>query len=573
MEIINKLIEKGFIDRERAVSLESEIEGTGRTAEEILLKQNVVSEDLLFDLKSEITGTPLKDNVDTKNIPQELLRFIPEDSAKHYNMVPLSKKDNHVDIGMVYPEDLRAQEALKFISRREGFSYDTYLIPITTFRTIVKHYHTLKKEVGSALEELEMELELEEEEKPEDEFRKLAEEAPIIKIVAVILRNAVEGNASDVHIEPTREKLKVRFRVDGTLYPSLFLPAKVHLAVVARIKILSNLKIDEQRLPQDGRFSIKVSEKSVDFRVSTFPTTLGEKVVIRVLDPKEGLKNVDDLGLIGSGFEIMSKAIKRPTGLTLSTGPTGSGKTTTLYSIMNILNNDKVNIVTLEDPVEYFMEGINQSQVRPEIGYKFAQGLRQILRQDPDIIMVGEIRDEETAELAIHASLTGHIVLSTLHTNNAIGVIPRLVDMGIKPFLIPPALNVAMSQRLVKRLCSHCKEEFDPGKEMEALIMDDINKLAPRVREKIKIPSPFKIYKEKGCRKCSDNGFEGRIGIFEILSMTDELADIVMREPSEKSIRDEANRQGMITLKQDGMIKVIQGYTTIEEVLRSTEEK
>ncbi len=573
MNIINKLLEKGFLDRERATSLELEMQNTGRTAEEILLKQSVVSEDILFDLKSEITGTPLKDDVDVKNIPQELLLLIPEDSAKHYNMIPLSRSDDSIDIGMVYPENMRAQEALKFISRKDGFSYNVYLISISTFSAIIKQYRTLRKEVGSALEELETEFERENKDKPESEFQKLAEEAPIIKIVAVIIRNAVEGNASDIHIEPTKDKVKVRFRVNGTLYSSLFLPGEVRLAVVARIKILANLKIDEQRLPQDGRFSIKIDDKGIDFRVSTFPVTLGEKVVIRVLDPKEGLKKVEDLGLIGNSFQIMEAAIKRPTGLTLSTGPTGSGKTTTLYSIMNILNNEGVNIVTLEDPVEYFIEGINQSQVRPEIGYRFAQGLRQILRQDPDIIMVGEIRDEETAELAIHASLTGHIVLSTLHTNNAIGVIPRLVDMGIKPFLIPPALNVAISQRLVKRLCSHCKESFDPGNEIKALITEEINALAPHVRKDIKNPSPFKIYRAKGCRKCGESGFEGRIGIFEVISMTKQLAEVIMHEPSEEAIRKETSRQGMITLKQDGIIKVLQGYTTIEEVLKSAEEK
>ncbi len=573
MEIIKKLVDKGFLSQDKAISLESEVQGTGKTVEDIILKENVVSEELLFDLKSEITGVSLKEDIDL-TISQEILRLIPEDSAKHYNMVALSKTDDQVDIGMVYPEDLRAQEAIKFIARREGFSYNIYLIPISTFKEILKRYRTMKKEVGSVLEELETELEIEQEEDTsETKFRKLAEEAPIIKIVAVILRNAVEGNASDIHVEPTKEKLKVRFRVDGILYSSLFLPAKVHLAVVSRIKILSNMKIDEQRLPQDGRFSTRVNEKNIDFRVSTFPTTLGEKVVIRVLDPKEGLKNVKDLGLIGRSFTIVEKAIKRPTGMTLSTGPTGSGKSTTLYSILNILNDDKVNIVTLEDPVEYFMEGINQSQVRPEIGYKFAQGLRQILRQDPDIIMVGEIRDEETAELAIHASLTGHIVLSTLHTNNAVGVIPRLIDMGIKPFLIPPALNVAMAQRLVKRVCPHCKEEYDPGKEIKAMIMEEIDSLADHVKKEIKIPSPFKIYRGKGCSKCGGEGVIGRIGLFEILSMTDELSDIVMSNPSEMTIRKEANRQGMISLKQDGLIKVLQGETTIEEVLRATEEK
>jgi len=343
--------------------------------------------------------------------------------------------------------------------------------------------------------------------------------------------------------------------------------------VVARIKILSNLKIDEARIPQDGRFSTEIDGKSIDFRVSTFPTTLGEKVAIRVLDPATGLKSFEDLGLEERNLKVVKEGISKPYGLILATGPTGCGKTTTLYAILQMLNKEGVNIVSIEDPVEYFIEGVNQSQVKPEIGYDFANGLRHILRQDPDIIMVGEIRDEETANLVIHAALTGHIVLSTLHTSNALGVIPRLVDMGIKPYLLPPVLQLAMAQRLVRKLCDSCKKKIKPTPEIKSLILKEINELPPAIKKDIKFPASFEIFAPQGCQKCGSTGYSGRIAVFEILSMTDSLAGIILKEPSEINILEEAKRQGMITMKQDGILKALRGVTTIEEILRVAEEK
>jgi type IV pilus assembly protein PilB len=348
---------------------------------------------------------------------------------------------------------------------------------------------------------------------------------------------------------------------------------KIHPAVVARIKILSNLKIDETRIPQDGRFSIKVEGKQIDFRVSTFPTTLGEKVAIRVLDPKVGLGTFEELGFAGRNLEVLKKGIIKPYGLILVTGPTGSGKSTTLYAILQLLNKEGVNIVTLEDPAEYFIEGINQSQVKPEIGYDFATGLRHILRQDPNVIMVGEIRDEETASLAINAALTGHIVLSTLHTNNSVGVIPRLVDMGVKPYLIAPTLQLAIAQRLVRRLCDACKKKIEPKAELRDIIEKELAVLPESVKKDLKVTKPLAVYTTKGCNKCGNTGFSGRIALYEILLMTESLADIISKEPSESRILKEAKAQGMITMKQDGIIKVLQGITTIEEVLRVAEEK
>ena len=346
----------------------------------------------------------------------------------------------------------------------------------------------------------------------------------------------------------------------------------MHPAIVARIKILSRLKIDETRIPQDGRFSTNFGDKRIDFRVSTFPTTLGEKVVIRVLDPSESVSSLDKLGLIGRNLEIVQKSIKSPYGMILVTGPTGSGKTTTLYTILRLLNQEKTNIVTLEDPVEYFMSGVNQSQVMPEIDYTFAKGLRQILRQDPDIIMVGEIRDEETASLAIHAALTGHLVLSTLHTTSAAGVIPRLLDMGIKPFLISPTLSVAISQRLMRVLCLHCKKKVKLQGEKKKYFLEKVKKLPLNVRNQLKLGSELFVYESVGCKKCNNNGYTGRIGVFEVLEMTDSLADIITQGPTEQAISKEGEKQGMTTMEGDGILKVLDGITSIDEVMRVAEE-
>ena len=571
-QIIQQLLKKNIIEKENALALEFEVKNSGKKEEELLLEKGVVPENLIFGLKSENLNILLRE-VEAEEVPLRVLELIPQESARYYKMVPLAKNGDILDVGMIYPEDIKAQEALKFLARRNKFSYKVYLITITSFNNLIRQYQTLKKEVGRALADLEDELkEGKMEIKPmiTAEFERLAEEAPIIKVVAVVLRHAVEGKASDIHIEPTREKCRVRFRVDGILHSSIFLPLQVHLAIIARIKILSNLKIDETRTPQDGRFSITIDGQGIDFRVSTFPTTMGEKVALRILDPKEGMKSFEELGLEGKNFEIMKKTIQRPYGMILSTGPTGSGKTTSLYAILNVLNKEGVNIVTLEDPVEYMIEGINQSQIRPEIGYTFAHGLRQILRQDPNVIMVGEIRDEETAGLAVNAALTGHLVLSTLHANNAIGVVPRLIDMGVNPYLIPPALAAAVSQRLVGRLCPACRLKIKPPKEIMDIITETINGMAVGVKKNL--PSPIEyIYEAKGCKKCHQSGFSGRVGIFEALVMTKELAAIILSEPSELNIDKEAKRQGMVSMKQDGIIKVLDGITTIEEILRVVE--
>jgi len=574
-DLIRQLVKKGILDQEKATALEFETRESGKREEEVILGRRICSEDFLFGLKSENLKIPLK-KITIQEVPLETLGMIPEETARHYQMIPLVKKNNTLEVGMVYPEDLKAQEALKFLARQGKFNFEVFLVTPTTFSNLLRQCRTLRREVGKALEELEAELKGEKLEvrlKTAAEFERMAEEAPITKIVAVILRHAVEGKASDVHIEPTRDRLRVRFRLLGILHSSIFLPLKTHPAVVARIKILANLKIDETRIPQDGRFTTIIDGNSIDFRVSTFPTTLGEKVAIRVLDPAIGLKTFGELGLEKRNLKVVKQAIERPYGLILATGPTGCGKTTTLYAILQVLNKEGVNIVTLEDPVEYFIEGINQSQVRPEIGYDFAVGLRHIVRQDPDIIMVGEIRDQETTSLATHAALTGHIVLSTLHTSNAIGVIPRLIDLGIQPYLIPSTLSIAIAQRLVRKLCDNCKKRGLAKKEVKDLILKEFEGLPSQAKKDFGIPKPLYIWQAVGCKECNNEGYTGRIGLFEILSMTDELADIILKEPSEREISKEAERQGMVTMRQDGILKVLAGITTIEEVLQVAEEK
>jgi len=543
-------------------------------------KQNLREKEIAeAKTKSKILKIPFKD-LDKGKISKEVLKEIPEEAAVFYKLVPLKREGDILEVGMVDPDDLKAREALRFIARRNKLKPKIFIITPSDFGNVLKQYRSLGGEVKKALEELEKDLEKVEEIEPEkkkegkleEAVKRISVEAPISRIVAVILRYAVEGGASDVHIEPIEEQTKIRFRIDGVLHTSLFLPREIHPAIVSRIKILSRLKIDETRVPQDGRFRTTVAGKKIDFRISTLPVTGGEKVVLRVLDPTAGLKDLPDLGLQGYNLKTLEEAAEQPFGMILISGPTGSGKTTTLYAILSRLNQEGVNIVSLEDPVEYYIGGVNQSQIRPEIGYSFASGLRHILRQDPDVIMVGEIRDEETAALAIHAALTGHILLSTIHTNDAIGVIPRLVDMGIGKFLIPSALNLAVAQRLTRRICPECKKEIEAPPKIAEVIEKELEDLPSQQKEHINYKKPFKIYRAEGCKYCGGKGTKGRIAIFEMLKMTPQLETIINEELTEVKIKEEAKRQGMLTMKQDGILKVLQGIVSFEEVMRVVEE-
>jgi len=513
-----------------------------------------------------------------KLISKDALKQIPEEAATFYQIIPVAFEGDKLVVGMINPDDLRSREALRFIAQSRNFIPKIGLITLTDFKNALKQYRTLKEEVESALTELDKELSVKKDKTKkvevdeEEEMEKIMAEAPITKIVAVILRHAQEGKASDIHIEPAERDLKVRFRIDGILHTSLLLPKSIQSAVISRIKILSNLKIDETRVPQDGRFHSVMDGQKIDFRVSTFPTVAGEKVVLRLLDPSVGLMSFDQLGLVGHSRQIVEAAIKEPYGMILITGPTGSGKSTTLYAILRVLNEEAVNIVSLEDPVEYYIEGVAQSQIKPEIDYTFASGLRSILRQDPDIIMVGEIRDSETAELATHAALTGHIVLSTLHTNNALGVIPRLTDMGVQKFLIPSSLKVAMAQRLVRRLCPDCRQIIESPKEVKKVILEQIETMPERTKKEILEKYPeLKIWQAPGCKFCGGKGTKGRIAIYEAMAMTPELEKIIVGSPTEAEIKSEAERQEMITMKQDGIIKVLEGLISFEELMSTVE--
>ncbi len=574
MNLINQLLKQKLVNKKTADALVEESEASGRTVEEMILSKQLLPENKLFRIKSDILAIPLKEII-SQDIPADILELIPQDSAEHYKMVPLEKKQNMLEVAMVYPEDLKAQEALNFLARQRGFNYRVSLITLSGFQDFLKKYQNLGREVKTALQELESQLQPGPREstlRSTKEIIQKRSEAPISKTVAVILKHAVEGRASDIHIEPMSERSRVRFRLDGILHSSLFLPKEVHPSIVARIKIISKLKIDETRIPQDGRFSVNIDNQNIDFRVSTFPTTLGEKVVMRVLNPDLRVSTFEELGLAGRNLEILKRAAKRPYGMILSTGPTGSGKTTTLYVVLDSVNKEGVNIVTLEDPVEYFISGVSQSQVKPEIGYSFATGLRHVLRQDPDIIMVGEIRDNETAELATHSALTGHLVLSTIHTNNALGAIPRMIDLGVRAFLLPSSINVIMAQRLVRRLCPHCKKKIAASEKVKELITEEMKNLPAWAKDEYGTGTNIQIWEPVGCSQCGESGYIGRVGIFEILEMTKGLGDIIMSEPSEKSMSVEAHNQGMINMRQDGVLKVLKGVTSIEEVVRSTSE-
>ena len=397
--------------------------------------------------------------------------------------------------------------------------------------------------------------------------------APVSKIVSVVIRHAVDGGASDIHIEPMDKESRIRYRIDGVLRTSLVLPKYIHSAVISRIKVMANLKLDETRVPQDGRIRMIVDDRDVDLRISILPLLGKEKIVMRILDVSKKAPTLKELGYLDKHIEIIERNIKRPHGMFLISGPTGSGKSTTLYSVLTQLNVEGVNISTLEDPIEYHLAGVNQSQVNYDVDFVFATGLRALLRQDPDILMVGEIRDGETAELSVHAGLTGHLIFSTIHTNDSFGVIPRLVDMKVEPFLIASTLNIVVAQRLVRRICEHCKEEIELPADIKKEIDDEVKKIPQSVLSHyLNTNKKMTFYKGKGCVYCNNMGYSGRVAIAEILQVTQELQKIIVAGSKIEDVQKEAQRQGMISLLQDGVIKTLQGVTTVEEVLRVSRE-
>ncbi len=566
-QLLQALQQKGIITAEEAAKLKREVMTSGKNLEQILYERHSTDDEKIAESKAATLNIPYQ-RVSIADYDDSLLQTIPEETVRAYGVAPLSKQGDMLVVGMLNPDDSRAQEALKFIGRRNRLNLGVYVISYGDWQQIIRKYSPYKSEVEAAVKS--MGVKDEREKIVELESGGSAEDAPIIRIVANTLREAVQSGASDVHIEPQQNYLRIRFRTSGDLHEAASLPLSIATTVISRVKVMSNLRIDETRTPQDGRFRTKLFDREIDFRVATFPTPLGEKVAIRVLDPKTGLKTLDQLGLIGKSAEIVAEGIEKPFGMIYISGPTGSGKSTTLYAILQLLNKEEVNIVSLEDPVEYFVSGVNQSQVRPEIGYDFASGLRQILRQDPDVIMVGETRDNETAGLSVHAALTGHVVLSTIHTNNAAGVVPRLIDMKVEPFLLPSALNLMMSQRLVSKLCDNCKKPEVAPEPVQKIIKAVLASVGPETAKKY--AEPYKIYKAPGCDVCKGKGVLGRLAIFEVLKMSPAMEDIILSGPTIQKILAEGKKQGMVTLREDGVLKALDGLVSIEEVIRETAE-
>ena len=583
MSFLEKLVEKGTIVESQIGDIKNRAkEKFGGDIDSALFEMGIEDEEIL-KAKGEYFSIPTK-KVNAKEVSFDVLKDIPEDSARYYNFVTIDFKDGVLEVGVIDPGNIHAMDALQFISTKLGIPFKIFLISKKDYDDVLEGYKGLSSQVDEALDEFnndetleaKSDLDFANKEKSKNfkngknnEEEKIVEDAPVIKIVAVILRNAIEGNASDIHIENTGEKVKVRYRVDGSLYTTIVLPMNVYNGVIARIKILSKLRLDEKRKPQDGSFSANIDQRKIDFRVSTMPAYYGEKVVIRVLDSEKGVKPLDQLGLSKRNLEMVREAIKKPYGLILITGPTGSGKSTTLYSIMNELDKEKSNIVSLEDPVEYHMPDINQSQMKPEIGYTFASGLRSILRQDPDIIMVGEIRDKETAQLAIQAALTGHLVLSTLHTNNAIGAIPRLIDMGVDPYLIAPTLILSVAQRLAKLTYPASRKLVPMDDSIRIQIEKEIKDLPEEYKKEIEIKK--EMYDTVPSSECP-TGTRGRIAVYEMFRIDKKMQEIILKNPTGSIIYTEARKNGMLTMKEDAMLKAIDGIIPFREVYGFTNE-
>ncbi len=566
MNLLTLLVESGTIKSEEVSVITEEARTKSMSVEGVLASRGISDEEILR-VVGEHFSMPVRSLGQTP-IGKEALEYIPEESAKHYQFTPIGLSEGALEVGIVDPDNIEALDALQFISTRVGIPYKLFIITRNDFDRALEEYGSLTGEVSEALSELEPTVIDAEDKKTTKDGGKapepvIKEDAPVTKIVATILRYAVEGGASDIHIEATPDKTQVRFRMDGELHKSLELPSKVHQAVVARIKILSQVRLDEKRKPLDGRFSATVEGKRIDFRVSTFPTQYGEKVVMRILDRSKGAATLDAIGLSEEDLKVVRRLIEKPYGIILISGPTGSGKSTTLFAMLSELDRASSNVVSLEDPVEYEVEGVSQSQVHPEIGYTFASGLRSILRQDPDVIMVGEIRDKETAQLAIQAALTGHLVFSTIHTNTAAGVIPRLVDMGVDPYLIAPTLIAAIGQRLVRRMCPGAGVQVPISESIKKLMEREFSDLPPEARNKI--PELTHVYDASSTPDCP-NGTRGRMPVFEILQMDKEIEHVVLTEPVEEKVYAAARAKGMFTMREDAIMKALAGDIPFAEV-------
>ncbi len=568
------LLEKGFLTKDNLIKARAESTTAHRNLFDFLVSERYLTEEDLTKARGLFFNLPYVD-LHNVTIPKNIVGTASKETISNYKFIPFELAGNVLKVAVTDPTNIAALEALEFLSQKNNYKIEVYITSYSSFQAISRKTGNITKEVTQALEEV-TEIEKADEVKQpkivDKGEQKIVDEAPISKIVDVIIRHAIEARASDIHIEPSEEDLRVRYRIDGVLHSSLILPKTVHPAIISRVKILSNLKIDEQRLPQDGRFHINLDGKPIDFRVSTFPTVVGEKIVLRILDKSTGAPTLEELGISGRRLSIVQDAIKKPHGMFLMTGPTGSGKSTTLYGILSMLNKPGVNIVTLEDPVEYFIDGVNQAQIKPEIGLTFASGLRSILRQDPNIIMVGEIRDRETAELAVNSALTGHLVFSTLHTNSAVGAIPRLVDMGIEPFLLTASLNLVAAQRLVRKICDKCKTQVKPTEAIEKVIREEIQTVDKSELDGIDMKD-IQVWIGRGCPVCGNTGYKGRIGIYETVDISKNIQGLINdRTPAIKILDYAIKEEKMILMRQDGILKALRGLTTVEEVIRVTKD-
>lgn len=563
-------------DKKQKELLEKTLKLSGGKMEANLLTTGLVTKEELAKLKAEYFHIPFV-KVEDLEVDEKAFRLLPSSTLERYKIAPFQKQGKKVKIAIANPTNLQTLEALEFLAKKNDWDVQLYLVTDDDLKSLMQKSSTGASEVTQAIAEFSKVQNKRAKgapgtgEKPESPEIDMEEKAPVTKLIDGLISQALSKRASDIHIEPLEKKSRVRFRVDGVLRKVFDFPLDVHNAVLSKIKILANLKIDEQRLPQDGRFKMEWEGKMVDFRVSTFPTTFGEKAVLRALYHTDDIPSFKDLGITGQRLGAIKKGMSKSHGMLLVTGPTGSGKSTTLFVVLSELNKPGVNIITLEDPVEYLLPGANQSQVNPKIGFTFASGLRSILRQDPNIILIGEIRDKETAELAVHSALTGHSVFSTLHTNDAVGALPRLIDMGVEPFLITASVNGILAQRLVRTICPDCKKEVKVSQEVKEMLSKELNSVPKSELSDVDIKNP-KIYQGQGCKKCGDTGYKGRIGIFEAIEVTPEIAELTLSKASPDKMRDTARSQGMITIRQDGFIKVLDGVTTVEEVLRSTSE-
>ncbi len=561
-QFIAKLIENKVINEAQGERIEIDALNKNLPIYDYLLKDSTIKKDAVLKVQAFFLNVPFIDISSSAADPQAL-NFIPESVARTYNVLPYAydPKTESVYVATGDPLNFNLNDFLEKKTNKR------VILTLANIDDIIRgislsYSHGLSPEVKEALAEVSSDV------IKQKEATTVVKEAPIAKIVDTILEFAMKGRASDIHIEAEEDKTRVRYRIDGVLQEKLTLPRTIHDSLISRIKILSEMKIDERRIPQDGRFNFKMGEQEVDLRVSSLPTVHGEKIVMRLLKKTGGLPQLGELGLRGTQLKDIEEAITKPYGIILVTGPTGSGKTTTLYSILTRLNKPTVNIVTLEDPIEYQISGLNQVQVNPQAGLTFATGLRSFLRQDPNIILVGEIRDKETTQLAIQAALTGHLVFSTLHTNDSATAIPRLIDLGGEPFLISSVLSASVAQRIARRICDTCKEESEPTPLVKENVVNVLGSLLPSKYTK---GEPMKLSRGKGCTECNFSGYLGRVAIFEVLKITPAINKLILSSASAKEIEQQGLKESLIIMKQDGYLKALDGITTIEEVLRIAE--